>query len=108
MYSIYVDDIRNPTENFDSICRTTNDAVKIFRKKYKEGTRHFFLDLDHDAGKDAPGGDFINILKNIESYVKCGKMKNLDIDVHFHTMNPVGCENMRIIVRHCDYMQEVW
>lgn len=108
MYSIYVDDLRNPTENFDKICRTTNDTMKVFRKKYKEGNRQFFLDLDHDAGNEAPGGDFVNVLKEIDEYVRLGKMKDLDIDVHFHSGNTVGTENMRAIVRHSNYMQEVW
>ena len=108
MYSIYVDDIRNPTEKFDIICRTTNDTMKAIRRKYKEGIRHFFLDLDHDAGDNAAGGDFINVLKTIESYAYMGKMKDLDIDVHFHTGNVVGRDNMRDIVLHNNFMQEVW
>lgn len=108
MFSIYVDDVRTPVDKFDAICRNTTDAVKVFRRKYKEGRRHFLLDLDHDAGDNAPGGDFINILKDIDAYVRLGKMKDLDIDVHFHSMNPVGIQNMRDIVQHCDYMSEVW
>ena len=110
MFSIYVDDERTPVDKFDAICRTTNDAVKAVRRKYKEGIRHFFLDLDHDAGDmiNAHGGDFINVLKQIDAYVRLGKMKDLDIDVHFHSMNPVGVQNMRDIVQHCDYMSEVW
>ena len=108
MFSIYVDDVRTPTDNFDAICRTTTDTMKVFRHKYKEGCRHFFLDLDHDAGNNAPDGDFINILKDIESYVRLGKMKDLDINVRFHSMNPVGVQNMRDIVQYCDYMSEVW
>jgi hypothetical protein len=107
MYSIYVDDIRNPQEKFDVVCRTTNDTIKAFRKKYKEGTRHFFIDMDHDAGENAAGGDFINILKTIESYVYMGKMKDLDIDVRFHSGNTVGIDNMRQIVQHNDFMYEV-
>lgn len=108
MFSIYIDDIRNPTDRFDIICRTTEDTIKIFRRKYKEGMRHFFLDMDHDAGTNAAGGDFINVLKIIESYVYMGKMRDLDIDVHFHSGNSVGIQNMRDIVQHNDYMQEVW
>ena len=108
MYSIYIDDLRNPVEKFDKVCRTTTDTMKAFRRKYKEGNRQFFLDMDHDAGENANGGDFINILKEIDEYVRMGKMKDLDIDVHFHSMNPVGIDNMRQIVQSCNYMQEVW
>lgn len=108
MFSIYVDDVRTPVDKFDAICRNTTDAVKVFRRKYKEGNRQFFLDMDHDAGENAAGGDFINILKEIDEYVRMGKMRDLDIDVHFHSMNSVGIDNMRQIVRNCNYMQEVW
>ncbi len=106
MYRMYIDDERNPVGKFDIICRTPDAAIKAFRKKYKEGHRAFFLEMDHDSG--IPGNDFIKVLKEIEAYVRCGKMKDLDIDVHFHSGNPVGVENMRQIIRTNDYMQEVW
>ena len=105
MVSIYIDDMRDPVGKFDYICRTPDEAIKCFRKKYKEGHRHFFLELDHDSG--VPGNDFINVLKNIESYVRCGKMKDLDIDIHIHSGNVVGRENMRAIIQKNDYMYEV-
>ena len=108
MYSIYVDDLRNPIEKFDKVCRTTSDTMKAFRRKYKEGNRQFFLDMDHDAGDNAAGGDFINILKEIDEYVRMGRMKDLDIDVHFHSMNVVGTNNMRQIILHNNYMHEIW
>ena len=108
MYSIYVDDIRIPTKKFDVICRTTKEAMKEFRHKYKEGQRSFLLDLDHDSGTNAPGGDFINILKEIEEYVYIGKMKDLNINIHLHSGNIVGIENMRQIISHNDYMHEIF
>lgn len=111
MYSIYVDDERNPNGKFDIICRTTNDAVKAVRRKYKEGVRHFYLDLDHDAGLDSltgeHGGDFINVLKQIDAYVNMGRMRDLDIEVSYHTGNPVGRENMHNFVTHTEYMREL-
>lgn len=106
MYRMYIDDEREPVGKFDVICRTPDDAMKVFRKQYKAGVRHFFLELDHDSG--IPGNDFINVLKNIESYVRCGKMKDLDIDIHIHTGNIVGRDNMRAIIQKNDYMYEVY
>ena len=106
MYRMYIDDERNPIGNFDIVCRTPDEAIKHFRKKYKEGNRKFFLEMDHDSG--IPGQDFIKVLKEIESYVRCGKMKDLDIDIHFHSGNTVGVDNMRQIVLHNDYMYEVF
>ena len=94
MFSIYVDDVRTPVDKFDAICRNTTDAVKVFRRKYKEGRRHFLLDLDHDAGDNAPGGDFINILKDIDSYVRLGKMKDLGYSL-------IICESLRNLCPMC-------
>ena len=105
MYKMFIDDEREPVGKFDIVCRTPDDAIKNFRKQYKAGERHFFLELDHDSG--IPGNDFINVLKTIESYVRCGKMKDLDIDIHFHSGNIVGVNNMRAIVTANDYMYEV-
>lgn len=106
MFSIYVDDERIPVNKFDAICKTPDEAIKIFRKKYKEGNRHFFLEMDYDSG--IPDVPFIKILKEIETYVNLGKMKNLNIDIHIHTGNSVGRENIRNIIRHNDYMYEIF
>lgn len=106
MYRMYIDDLREPVGKFDIVCRTSEEAIKAFRKKYKEGNRKFFLEMDHDSG--VPGQDFVQVLKIIESYVKCGKMKDLDIDIHIHSGNAVGRENMQAIIRKNDYMYEVF
>lgn len=106
MYRMYIDDERDPVGQFDAICRTYKSAIKNFKQKYKEGERHFFLELDHDSGDtNAP---FINVLKDIESYVHAGKMRDLDIDIHIHTGNVVGRDNMRAIIQKNDYMYEVY
>ena len=105
MFKIYIDDERNPVGKYDVVCRTPDESIKAFRKQYKLGERHYFLEMDHDSG--IPGHDFIEVLKTIESYVHCGKMRDLDIDIHFHSGNAVGVQNMRNIVQRCDYMYEV-
>ena len=51
------------------------------------------IDLDHDAGEFASdGGDYINILNWLE---KTGR----NYPIRIHSMNPVGVENMRRIIR---------
>ena len=106
MYRMYIDDKREPIGDFDIICRTPKSAIKAFKQKYKEGERHYFLELDHDSGDTST--PFINVLKDIEAYVRNGKMRDLDIDIHIHTGNVVGRENMRAIIRKNDYMYEVY
>lgn len=61
------------------------------------------LDLDHDAGDFArDGGDYIEVLNYLEQvrakiFVK--PRTHFKVLVHIHTMNPVGAENMRRIIR---------
>ena len=100
MIRIYVDDLRPTPDGFDASFKTVNDTVKYIRRKYKEGNTHFYLDLDHDASNDytPEGGDYINILKQLESLRYGGHLKNAHITSHFHSGNVVGIENMRAIV----------
>lgn len=105
MYKIYIDDERTPIEKYDAICRTPDEAIKAFRKRYKAGGRHYFLEMDYDSGQPET---FDKVLTTIESYVHLGKMKDLDIDVHIHSGNSVGREKMRSIIRANSYMSEVW
>lgn len=52
------------------------------------------IDIDHDAGPFADdGGDYINVLKWMEE----NKINNIPIKIH--SMNPVGVQNMRAIIR---------
>ena len=51
------------------------------------------LDLDHDAGKFAfDGGDYIKLLDWLE---ETGR----NYHIRIHSMNPVGVENMRMIIQ---------
>ena len=61
--------------------------------------------MDHDSGQ--PEKPFIQLLKDIETYVAYGKMRDLDIDIHIHSGNAVGIQNMRAIITHNPYMYEV-
>ena len=106
MYKIFTDDVRAPIGHYDVICRTPKVAINAFQKKYDEGERKFFLEMDHDSG--IPGHDFIDLLTYIESNVHLGKMKNLDVQVHIHTGNAVGRSNLQNIIKaNSAYMYEV-
>ena len=107
MYRIYVDDMRLCPNGFDRHCYSVNETLNCIRKKYKEGTRQFFLDLDHDAGDmNIDGGDYINILKTLEDLQYSGKLKDCNFQVKLHTMNPVGRSNMQAILK-APYLMEV-
>ena len=105
MLYLWIDDVRPfPYSNWETngqtwfSTHTTNEAVNFIRQEYKKGNASFYLDIDHDAGDYVTaGGDYINILKNLETYVNTGKMRHLKITCHFHSMNPVGIMNMKAI-----------
>lgn len=116
MYSIWIDDERNTpatsidNKPFDATARTTNDAIKIVRKKYKEGVRKFFLDIDNDTEdsiKNENGGEFYNVLKNLEDYCHNGKMRDTEFHVKMHTGNSVARERMRALIRSNHNFREV-
>ena len=52
------------------------------------------IDIDHDAGDFATdGGDYIELLKWLEATKR-------NYPIRIHSMNPVGVQNMRAIIRH--------
>ena len=109
MIRIYVDDIRPTPDGFDASFKTVNDTIKYIRRKYKEGNTNFYLDLDHDASDlySPEGGDYINILKQLETLRYGGHLKNAHIISHFHSGNAVGIMNMRnLISGNSDWMEE--
>lgn len=108
MNYVYVDDIRTPDYGCIQF-HNVNDTISYLRRMYKMGNTDFYLDLDHDAGDYAnQGGDYINILRTLEDMRHSGHIKHMNVRVHFHTMNVVGRENMRAIIRaNRDWMQEV-
>lgn len=69
---------------------------------YKSDNEELILDIDHDAGdyiKD--GGDYIKLLDGLEKTKVFNFLKenNIYYAIHIHSMNPVGVENMRTIIR---------
>ena len=116
MVYMWVDDMRPcPAKHFIQdyelfIANTVNDAMKVIRSQYKSGQTNFFLDLDNDASDEfSPyGGDYINILKQLEDMRHQGHIRNMDVKVHIHSMNPVAVQNMRAIIKaNSSWMKEV-
>lgn len=109
MVNIFVDDVRETPQGFIHFY-TVNDCIGYIRRIYKQGVTDFYLSLDHDAGEEyfQQGGDYINILRYLEDMRRMGHIRHMRVKVHFHSMNPVGIENMRTIVKaNRDWMEEV-
>ena len=96
---LYLDDVRNidyeTANKFKTcvFCTSVNQAKEFVLKWMNRGVTRFYFDLDHDLGDYAvDGGDAINLVNWLIEYYND---KNLDFKFHFHSMNPVGVQNMR-------------
>ena len=102
----WIDDIRTAPEGYQW-CKSVNEAKEIIEfcenpnkwPSYTQSNREYspieieLIDIDHDAGdytKD--GGDYIRLLDWFE---RTGR----NYPIRIHSMNPVGRENMRAIIR---------
>ncbi len=92
---IWVDDTRPTPDGYIGFM-TTNEALRFITHYY--GSIEL-VDLDHDAGDCATlGGDYINILNELERLTKVRGMDFSHIKFRFHSANPVGIENMRRVI----------
>lgn len=117
---LWIDDVRPAPEDY-RWCKSVNDAIKFIkanedcvRRCMERGHQAFLerdytgrnrcystankveitlIDIDHDAGDYAnDGGDYIKLLDWLE---ETGR----NYPIRIHSMNPVGRENMRAIIR---------
>lgn len=96
---IYLDDIREMPDNIQhqfqyfTKCVSVDMAQIFVRSALEIGIREIWFDLDHDLGEYARfGGDAIKLVDwLVERY------HDLDVKFkfHFHSMNPVGVQNMK-------------
>ena len=118
-YCIWVDDERSIPKDLTALksgepyavwATTTNDAVKAVRRKYKEGVRNFMLDLDNDTEdmlKNEHGGEFYNVLKQLEYYIHSGRIKDANFLVRIHTGNSVARQHMKDFIEYNPCFEEI-
>ena len=57
---------------------------------------NILIDLDHDAGDYvSEGGDYIKLL----DWLEAKNIVDTGYSFHLHSMNPVGVQNMRAIIK---------
>lgn len=104
---LWVDDVRPAPDGY-IWCKSVNEAIATIitsegrnSNKPTSVTEIFpdinwnieLIDIDHDAGDYASdGGDYIKLLDWLEETVR-------NYPIHIHSMNPVGVENMRRIIK---------
>ena len=99
-YSMYLDDIREPKNNFDVIVRSYENAVDYI---LKNGIPKY-ISFDHDLGLDENG----NIAKSGHDLAKWLVEISLDgilkfpddFDFNVHSANPIGKNNIESILNN--------
>lgn len=94
---LWLDDIRPNPEGYVWLKSVNQAKDYIITKEYqfKEtfGTLTIEIDIDHDAGEYFnDGGDYIKLLDWLETTER-------NCHIHIHSMNVVGVENMRRIIK---------
>ena len=86
---LWIDDLREAPKDY-VWCKSTKETIQCI-EKYKDDI--LLIDIDHDAGDYVfDGGDYIKVLDYLEEH-------HLSFPIHIHSMNPVGVDNMRRIIR---------
>lgn len=102
---IWVDDVRSAPEDY-VWCKSVQEAkdtvlVLELYATVNESYKVELIDLDHDAGDYAyDGGDYIKLLDWLEETER-------NYPIRIHSMNPVGVENMRRIIRRNGWTEVV-
>lgn len=91
---LWVDDVRPAPEGY-FWCKSVNEAKRVITDPHIQYSyRIDLIDIDHDAGDFAcDGGDYIKLLDWLE---ETGR----NYPIRIHSMNIVGRENMKAIIRH--------
>ena len=94
---LWIDDIRTPPDGY-IWHKAINPALRFIRENYWLIDT---IDFDHDAGEFRRGGkdDYIVILNEMERLSKRGIISCNHMSFRFHSMNPVGVQNMRAIIQ---------
>lgn len=97
---LWIDDVRPKPDGYHIGISSVNEAkIWIMTLEKNSNYQIELIDIDHDAGDFAcDGGDYIKLLDWLEE-------TNRNYPIRIHSMNPVGVENMRAIIRRNGWME---
>ena len=96
-YSMYLDDLRTPIEDFDCVVRSFEEAVEIFKKHGVANLISFDHDLGINNGKICKSG--LDVAKWIvKNDFKDEYKIPLDFSFKVHSQNPVGKKNIESLL----------
>ena len=90
---LWIDDVRPAPEGY-FWCKSVNEPKRVIADPHVQYNYDInLIDIDHDAGDYVNnGGDYIKLLDWLE---ETGR----SFPIRIHSMNPVGVENMRRIIK---------
>lgn len=93
---LWVDDLRPAPNGYIWVKSVKAAKTAIWQYEHNMIDDNILIDLDHDAGDYASeGGDYIKLL----DWLEAKNIVDTGYSFHIHSMNPVGVQNMRAIIK---------
>lgn len=93
---LWIDDLRPVPSGYIWVKSVKAAKTAIWQYEHSMIDDNILIDLDHDAGDYASeGGDYIKLL----DWLEAKNIVDTGYSFHLHSMNPVGVQNMRAIIK---------
>ena len=93
---LWIDDLRPAPSGYIQVKSVKAAKTAIWQYEHNMIDDNILIDLDHDAGDYASeGGDYIKLL----DWLEAKNIVDTGYSFHLHSMNPVGVQNMRAIIK---------
>lgn len=93
---LWIDDSRPAPSEYIWVKSVKAAKTAIWQYEHSMIDDNILIDLDHDAGDYASeGGDYIKLL----DWLEAKNIVDTGYSFHLHSMNPVGVQNMRAIIK---------
>lgn len=93
---LWVDDLRPTPSGYIWVKSVKAAKTAIWQYEHNMIDDNILIDLDHDAGDYvSEGGDYIKLL----DWLEAKNIVDTGYSFHIHSMNPVGIQNMRAIIK---------
>ena len=92
---LWIDDLRPAPKGYIWVKSVKAAKTAIWLYEHNMTDDNILIDLDHDAGDYvSKGGDYIKVL----DWLEAKGIVDTGYSFHIHSMNPVGVQNMRVII----------
>lgn len=99
---LWVDDLRPAPSGYIWVKSVKAAKTAIWQYEHNMIDDNILIDLDHDAGDYvSEGGDYIKLL----DWLEAKNIVDTGYSFHIHSMNPVGVQNMRTIIKKNEWRE---